>query len=61
MMSMKKMVSTNKAGTYMVMTALGATMGITAAKLAIDYCSCTNQIKCKAKKALEKMEEKILD
>lgn len=61
MMSMKKMVSSNKAGTYMVMTAIGAAMGMTAAKMVVDHCSCMNQMKCKAKKAFKTMEETLLD
>lgn len=58
---MKKMVSSNKAGTYMVMTAIGAAMGMTAAKMVVDHCSCMNQMKCKAKKAFKTMEETLLD
>ncbi len=58
---MKKMVSSNKAGTYMVMTAIGAAMGMAAAKMAVDRCCCANQMKCKAKKAIKTMEDSLLD
>lgn len=65
MMNMKQMVSSNKACTYMVLTALGAaagvTAGMTAAKMMVDHCCCGQSMKCKAKKALRTVEDKILD
>ncbi len=56
MMRLKKMISTNKACTCMVCSAIGAVMGVALAKSMIDRCCCTEKLKCKAKKALKNME-----
>ena len=60
-MSMKKMINGNKACTLVTFTALGALAGMSAAKMLIKHCGCAAQMKCKAKKAIKAMEEKILD
>ena len=55
-MRMKKMIAANKACTCMICSAVGAIMGVAAAKMMIKKCSCGEKIKCKAKKALKNME-----
>ncbi len=45
----------------MAMTAMGAMMGMLAAKMLIKRCRCTEQLKCRAKKAFKAVEEKLLD
>lgn len=61
MMSIKKMVATNKMCTYMALTVLGAAVGMAAAKMVVTHCCCAEKLKHKAKKAFRAMEEKILD
>jgi hypothetical protein len=39
----------------------GAIMGMATAKMMVDRCCCTHKMKKKAKKALQNLEEKILD
>ena len=60
-MMMKKMISANKACTCIAMSAMGAMMGMLAAKMLIKRCCCAEQLKCKAKKAFKAVEEKLLD
>lgn len=61
MMSMKKMIAANKMCTYVAFTALGAMIGMAAAKMAVQHCCCAEKLKCKAKKAFKAMENKIMD
>ncbi len=58
---MKKKIAANKLCTYITLTAAGAVLGMAAAKMLIQHCCCAEKIKCKAKKALQTMEEKFLD
>lgn len=60
-MSIKRMITGNKACTLVTLTAIGALAGMSAAKMLIKHCSCTAQMKCKAKKAIKAMEDKLLD
>lgn len=57
MMRMKKMIATNKACTCLACTAMGAMIGMAAAKMLISHCCCAEKLKCKAKKALKNMED----
>ena len=56
MMRMKKMIATNKACTCLAFTAMGAMMGMAAAKMVINHCCCAEKLKCKAKRALKNMD-----
>ena len=57
-MKMKKMISNNKACTCIMLGLIGAAMGLAAAKAVIACCN-GNTLRCKAKKALQTIEEKI--
>lgn len=60
MNEMKKMISSHKAYTCMAFTAMGAAMGMIAAKMVIKECCCGSEmLKCKAKKALKTMEDML--
>lgn len=61
MMSMKKMAASNKLGTYTLLTAVGAAIGMIAAKKLVTSCCCADKMKCKAKKAIKTLENKLLD
>lgn len=61
MMNMKKMVSSNRALAYTLLTAAGAAIGMVAAKKLVTSCCCAEKMKCKAKKAIKTIENKILD
>jgi hypothetical protein len=58
---MKRMIAQNKACTYCTLVMFGAIMGMAAAKMMVDRCCCAQKMKKKAKKALQNLEEKILD
>lgn len=60
MMNMKKMIAANKFCTCVAFSALGAAMGMAAAKMLITNCCCAEKLKCKAKKAIKTMEDAIL-
>ncbi len=60
MMTMKKMVATNKMCVYGMMTVLGAVVGMTAAKSLINHCCTAERLKCKAKRAFKTMENKMM-
>ncbi len=57
---MKKMISTNKTLTYMVMCTAGVMLSIAATKMLIGHCCCTESLKSKAKRALKSVEEKMM-
>ena len=57
-MKMKKIISNNKACTCIMLGLIGAAMGLAAAKAVIACCS-GSTLRCKAKKALQTIEEKI--
>ncbi len=59
MMSMKKAVASNKMCAFLIAAAMGAAIGMVAGKVVIDRCSCCNDLKSKAKRALKTMEEKL--
>ncbi len=61
MMYMKRMIAQNKACTYCMLIMFGAIMGMATAKMMVERCCCAKQIKKKAKKALQNLEENILD
>ena len=61
MITMKKLISTNKRCTYHTMAMIGAGIGMVAAKVLIKRCCCAEKLKSKAKRALKTMEERFLD
>lgn len=59
MMTMKKMIASNKMCVYAAMTVLGAMVGMTVAKTLVTHCCCAEKLKCKAKKAFKTMEDML--
>ncbi len=60
MMNLNKAIAGNKACTCIGMTALGAILGWTTAKIIITHCCCAETLACKAKKAVQAVEDKIM-
>lgn len=58
-MKFKKMISSNKLCTCLVLSAAGAFMGMVAAKALIKNCGCCEKLKCKAKKAIKTIEQSL--
>ncbi|MBO5767210.1 MAG: hypothetical protein J6R45_06120 [Clostridia bacterium] len=52
MMNFNKAIASSKACTCIGMAALGALIGLTAAKILVTHCRCAEGLTCKAKKAL---------
>lgn len=60
MMNLNKAIAGNKACTCIAMTALGAILGWATAKIVVTHCCCAETLACKAKKAVQAVEDKIM-
>lgn len=59
MMNFNKAIASSKTCTCIGMTALGALIGLTAAKLLVTHCRCVEGLTCKARRAEKAIEERL--
>ena len=62
MMNMKnlnKAIACNRGCTCIAMAAMGAILGVTAAKILIAHCCFAESLGCKAKKCVQAVEDKL--